>query len=70
MAGPSGSAEIVYDDGCRVKVDPGAVVTVGATSSCKAAAVSPELVLGAVAVAGGVGAAIILSSDDNKPASP
>jgi hypothetical protein len=70
MAGPSGSAEIVYDDGCRVKVEPGAVVTIAATSSCKAEFVPHDMILGAAVVAGGVAGAIILSTNDNKPASP
>jgi hypothetical protein len=36
MAGPGGSAKIVYADGCAVNVSPGAVVTVGAKSPCTA----------------------------------
>jgi len=71
MASPSGSAEIVYEDGCRQKVDPGTVVTVSATSPCKSAALDPTWVLGGLAVAGGVTAAVLLTSDDDhKPSSP
>jgi hypothetical protein len=88
MVGPSGSAEIVYDDGCRENVNPGSVVTVAQTSPCQRAnanvhsgslkdgpapqaAVSYDhLLLGAAVVAGGVGAAIYLSGNDNNPASP
>ena len=36
QAGQSGSAKIVYDDGCSVLVKPGRVVRVGATSPCTA----------------------------------
>jgi hypothetical protein len=36
MAAPNGSAKIVYDDGCVVEVQPGAVVSVYETSPCQA----------------------------------
>jgi hypothetical protein len=36
MAAPKGSAKIVYDDGCVVEVQPGAVVAVYETSPCQA----------------------------------
>lgn len=71
MAGPSGSAEIVYDDGCRQKVDAGTTVVVSATSPCKSAGAPTDYILGA-AVVGGIAAGIVLTNndDDNKPASP
>jgi hypothetical protein len=34
MVGPTGSATIVYDDGCKVAVRPGAVVTIAPLSPC------------------------------------
>jgi hypothetical protein len=34
MVGPGGTATIVYDDGCRVKVRPGAVATIAPLSPC------------------------------------
>jgi hypothetical protein len=75
MVGPDGSAMLVYEDGCQQNIAPGAVVTISATSPCSAQAGDgggqPALVLGAMAVAGGVGGAVILSSDnDHHPASP
>jgi hypothetical protein len=36
MAGPGGSAEVVYYDGCSVKVQPGAVVTIAREPPCAA----------------------------------
>src|SRR5690242_10563991 len=36
MAGPGGSAKVLYADGCAIEVRPGAVVTVGAKSPCTA----------------------------------
>lgn len=35
IASPGGSGEIVYDDGCRIRVVPGGVVTVAAKSPCR-----------------------------------
>jgi hypothetical protein len=75
MVGPNGSALLVYEDGCQQNIAPGAVVTISATSPCSGAGNGgggqPGLVLGAMAVAGGVGGAVILSSDnDHHPASP
>jgi hypothetical protein len=34
MVGPGGSATVVYDDGCRATVQPGAVVTITPLSPC------------------------------------
>src|ERR1700746_1797825 len=34
MVGPGGSATIVYEDGCKVDVRPGAVLTVAPISPC------------------------------------
>jgi hypothetical protein len=34
MVGPGGSATIVYEDGCKVDVRPGAVMTIAALSPC------------------------------------
>jgi hypothetical protein len=36
MVGPSGTATLVYDDGCKVSVQPGAVTTVAPLSPCAA----------------------------------
>ena len=34
MVGPGGSATVVYDDGCKVNVQPGAVTTIAPLSPC------------------------------------
>lgn len=34
MVGPSGSATVVYDDGCKVNIQPGAVTTIAPLSPC------------------------------------
>ena len=34
MVGPGGSATVVYDDGCKVNVRPGAVTTIAPLSPC------------------------------------
>ena len=75
MAGPSGKAELVYDDGCLIPVEAGAVVTVSAVSPCKAGTstgVGTDPVIGGlamVAVAGGA-AAVSSFGVSNNGASP
>ncbi len=34
MVGPGGAAMVVYEDGCRVTVQPGAVATIAPISPC------------------------------------
>jgi hypothetical protein len=34
MVGPGGSATVVYDDGCKVDVQPGSVATIAPISPC------------------------------------
>jgi len=36
MVGPGGSATVVYEDGCKVDVRPGAVTTIAPLSPCAA----------------------------------
>ncbi len=79
MAAPNGSAEIVYrfaaagslkdTDECRVKVEPGAVVTVTDETACRRGAgiERTHLLLGALAVGGGIA---IITTIDKDPASP
>jgi hypothetical protein len=38
MVGPSGSATVVYEDGCKVNVGPGAVTTIAPLSPCASGA--------------------------------
>jgi hypothetical protein len=78
MAGPSGQAEIVYDNGCRQKVEPGSVVVVAESPvgggglkdspRCQTAEVPRDHLLLAAAVAGGIGAGIYFATQG--PASP
>jgi hypothetical protein len=74
MAGPGGSASIVYPDGCAVTVNPGAVVTIQEPSPCKAGFINnlAPFAVGTAIVAG----AFVISTlnnennNNNKPASP
>jgi len=73
LVNPGGSAQIVYPDGCVVEVLPGAVATVAAQSPCATGGFSPgatTFVIGAVVVGGGIGAAVLLSQQSDKSASP
>ena len=67
MASPGGSANIVYPDGCVVKVDPGTVVTVQEPSPCKAGGDHPArpYIIGAAIVGGAVGIAVVVSNNNN-----
>lgn len=79
MASPDGSAEIVYrfaaagslkdTEECRVKVTPGAVVSVTDETACRRGAGinGGPLLLGALAVGGGIA---IITTIDKDPASP
>lgn len=75
MAMAGGNATITYGNGCLQNVDVGAVAIVSEIPPCAVdSPVGPgidyTLVIGGVAVAGGVAAAIALSGDDDPPASP
>lgn len=67
-----GSADIVYENGCKVKVDSGETVVVlsgpPACSGVTQTSASWTYAAGALAVGGGVAALVI--SQGNKPASP
>jgi hypothetical protein len=45
MAGPVGAAQLVYEDGCKVSINPGGVVAVQELSPCLANAHAAELAL-------------------------
>lgn len=75
MAMAGGTATISYDNGCLQTVDVGAVAVISEPPPCAANLTSTPgidytLVIGGVAVAGGIAAAIALSGDDDPPASP
>lgn len=65
MAGAGGSAVITYDDGCKVTADPGSVVTIGPTSPWQLGLGIDDFAVGAAIVGGAVGAAILLSQDND-----
>lgn len=78
-----GSATLVYDDGCQVQVQPGAVVTVAPLSPCAASSyaqggpntdANTGTALGALAVVGGITAGIVYEGTQNNnnssPSSP
>lgn len=81
MAGPGGNAQLVYEDGCKVSISPGAVVTVEELSPCAAnayaqAAPQPQNggdnfgrhVAGGVLLAAGFGGAIYAISRTKQAA--
>ncbi len=76
-----GSADIVYENGCSVKVGPGQMaVVLAAAPNCQGGlkdgaaeetgVSTGTLVIGGLVVAGGIGAGIALSQNNGKPASP
>src|SRR5262249_641925 len=72
VANPGGMGKVVYPDGCTVAVEPGTVYTIALESPCKTGTGfgmnGTTLALGALAVGGGVTAAVLLSK--GKSASP
>lgn len=56
MIAPGGSATVVYDDGCTVDVQPGAVTTIAALSPCAAGSYDADMVVKAPPLAGAAGA--------------
>jgi hypothetical protein len=80
MAGPSASAIIVYDDGCRQTVGPGSVVPVAQSTGgrdggsvkdahyeCPTAIPRDHLLLGAAVIGGGIAAVVAIT--ETKPSS-
>jgi hypothetical protein len=51
MVGPGGTATVVYDDGCKVRVQPGAVATIAPLSPCASGSYAADLGLPPPAVA-------------------
>jgi hypothetical protein len=43
MVGPGGSATVVYDDGCKVPVQPGAVATIAPLSPCASGSYAADM---------------------------
>ena len=78
VADSGGSAQLFYDGGCTVLIEPGAVVTVAELPPClttqatpSTLGLSPEaLAIGAVAIGTGVVAVLLLSNGSDKAASP
>jgi hypothetical protein len=80
MVAPGGSATVVYDDGCKVDVQPGAVTTVAPLSPCASGSNAQDggdwtgaLIMGGVAggLAGlGIYEATQSPSGTGSPASP
>jgi hypothetical protein len=64
--GHTGRAQIVYDNGCKVIVEPDQTVEIqDPPPRCRGAGWLP-----AAAVVGGIITAIIVTEDDDKPVSP
>ena len=74
MASPNGRARVAYGNGCMLEVEPGMVVTVPPDTSCNPSMLGSHhthYIIGGLVIAGGVGAAILLSQDnDDKSSSP
>lgn len=77
MVGPNSSATVVYDDGCKVNVQPGAVTTIAPLSPCASGSYADNdqndgstwgaVALGAAALAAiGVGAYAISTSGNTN----
>jgi len=79
MVGPGGTATVVYDDGCKVDVQPGAVATIAPLSPCASGSNAEDFNWGAVimgvAVIGVTTAAVVAATQSSKnntitPSSP
>ncbi|MEQ1718411.1 MAG: hypothetical protein ABL907_20915 [Hyphomicrobium sp.] len=75
LTGPQGVAYIVYENGCREKVDSSQSATVSDPSVCKEVGLSADgsqMAVGALAVGGIIAGAVIIgtSGDDDRAASP
>jgi hypothetical protein len=76
MVGPGGNAAVVYDDGCKVNVQPGSVTTIAPISPCASGSYAQDnsnnyynaTALGAIAVIGGVAGVLIY--EGTKSSSP
>lgn len=75
MVAPGGTATLVYDDGCKVDVQPGSVTTIDPISPCAAGSYAQgnntdnnTLLIGSVAVVGAVAGVIIY--EGTRPTSP
>src|ERR1700722_4633379 len=70
MVSPGGSATVVYDDGCKVDVQPGAVATIAPLSPCASGSYADDsntdyLAYGMLAVAlGAIGGGIYAATNN------
>ena len=67
MANPSGRGELVYDDGCRIPIDPGMVVVVEDESPCRRGVGWTPVVGGLAALAGAITAGVVLTQHSSPP---
>jgi hypothetical protein len=75
MVGPGGSATIVYDDGCKVGVKPGAVATIAPLSPCASGSKAANddtwgWIIGGVLLATGLTIAAIRAAQGNGTTTP
>lgn len=74
MVAPGGSATVVYDDGCKVDVQPGAVTTIAPLSPCASGSYAQDNDFSWGGVAMGVVAAgltgLVIYEATQKPATP
>jgi hypothetical protein len=82
MVGPDGSATVSYPDGCRVSVQPGAVMTVAPLSPCASGSFAAQdqfqnqnpyltpLLIGGLVLGGAAALAILVSQNHSSSPSP
>jgi hypothetical protein len=70
MVGPGGSATVVYDDGCKVNVQPGAVTTIAPLSPCASGSNAAELAIPAPAQTTCPNGALPSIGPDGRPHCP
>lgn len=68
MAAPGGSAEIVYDNGCRQRVEPGSVAVVQQNPQCDVETNDHAALTGLLVVGGVVGGVIAIHNSGHDHA--
>jgi hypothetical protein len=70
MVGRDGRAELSYDSACINVINSNSTAIVAAQSPCSATTTGTNLLIGGAILAGGIGAAVALGNQSNKPSSP
>jgi hypothetical protein len=70
MVGRDGRAELSYDSACINVINSNSTAIVAGQSPCTATTTGTNLLIGGAILAGGIGAAVALANQSNKPSSP